>query len=172
MATPKELLAASLDVLHRTERDGVVRSSEISRTHRERLKRNGFLEEVTKGWLIVTNPAILKGSSTSWYVSFWPFVRRYLNERFGDGYCLSPEASIKIHTGSTLVPKQLIVITKKKGVQTLSLPLGTSLLMYMVIRLTAVTPICCMVVLMLSLTDILSFYGSNTYSLIDKTVEQ
>ena len=43
---------------------------------------------------------------------------------------------------------------------------------YMVIRLTAVTPICCMVVLMLSLTDILSFYGSNTYSLIDKTVEQ
>ena len=130
MATPKELLAVSLEVLHRTERDGVVRSSEISRTHRERLKRNGFLEEVTKGWLIVTNPAILKGSSTSWYVSFWPFVRRYLNERFGDGYCLSTEASIKIHTGSTLVPKQLIVITKKKGVQTLSLPLGTSLLMY------------------------------------------
>lgn len=123
MATPKELLAASLEVLHRTERDGVVRSSKISRTHRERLKRNGFLEEVTKGWLIVTNPAILKGSSTSWYVSFWPFIRRYLSERFGDGYCLSPDASIKIHTGSTLVPKQLIVITKKKGVQTLSLPL-------------------------------------------------
>lgn len=90
MATPKELLAASLEVLHSAGRDGVVRSSEISRTHRERLKRNGFLEEVTKGWLIVTNPAILKGSGTSWYVSFWPFIRRYLSERFGDGYCLSP----------------------------------------------------------------------------------
>lgn len=48
MTTPKELLAASLEVLHRTKRVGVVRSSEISRTHRERLKRNGFLEEVIR----------------------------------------------------------------------------------------------------------------------------
>ena len=130
MATPKELLAGSLEILRRVEHDGVVRSSEISRTHRERLLRNGFLEEAVKGWLIVTNPSFQKGSSTSWYVSFWSFIRRYLTERYQDGYCLSPEASIKIHTDSTIVPNQLVVITKKKGVQNLSLPFNISLLMY------------------------------------------
>ena len=130
MATPKALLAASLEVLRKAERDRVVRSSEIGRTHRERLLRNGFLEEVVKGWLIVTNPSFQKGSSTSWYVSFWSFIRRYLTERFDDGYCLSPEASVKIHTDSTVVPSQVVVITKKKGVQNLSLPFNTSLLMY------------------------------------------
>lgn len=65
MATPKELLAASLEILRKVERDGVVRSSEIGRTHCERLLRNSFLEEVVKGWLIVTNPSFQKGSSTS-----------------------------------------------------------------------------------------------------------
>jgi len=130
MATPKELLAASLEILRKAERDGVVRSSEISRTHRERLLRNGFLEEAVKGWLIVTNPSFQKGSSTFWYASFWAFIRRYLTERYDDGYCLSPEASIKIHTDSTIVPNQLVVITKKKGVQNLSLPFNTSLLLY------------------------------------------
>jgi hypothetical protein len=130
MATPKKLLAASLDILRKAERDGVVRSSKIGRTHRERLLRNGFLEEVVKGWLIVTNPSVQKGSSTSWYFSFWSFIRQYLTERYDEGYCLSPEASIKIHTDSTVIPKQLIAITKKKGVQNLPLPFNTSLLMY------------------------------------------
>jgi hypothetical protein len=110
--------------------DGIVRSTELSRTNRERLQRNGFLEEVIKGWLIVTNPDVPKGSSVSWYVSFWPFMRRYLNDRFGNDYCLSPEASLKLHTGSTIIPQQLIVITKKKGIQKIDLPHNTSLLLY------------------------------------------
>ena len=130
MPKPREKLAASLEVLQKTQRDGVVRSSEISRTHRERLISNGFLNEVVKGWLIVTDPSLEGGTSTSWYAKFWAFVRGYLNERFGDKYCLSPEASIKLHTASTTIPSQLVVITKEKGSQTLSLPFGTSLLVY------------------------------------------
>jgi len=130
MTQPSEKLAASLEVLQKVQRDNVVRSSEISRTHRERLIRNGFLSEVVKGWLIVTDPSLEEGTSTAWYASFWSFVRQYLNNRFGDEYCLSPEASIKAHTASTTVPEQLVVIIKEKGSQTLSLPFGTSLLIY------------------------------------------
>lgn len=130
MATGKELLASSFEVLRAIAKDGVVRSSEISRTHRERLIQNGFLMEVAKGWLVVTNPSIDRNSSTTWHVSSKPFISRYLSERFGDGYCLSAEASIRIHAGSTIIPKQLTVITKAKGMQTLELPFGTSLLMY------------------------------------------
>jgi hypothetical protein len=77
MATTREQLAASLDRLRKVAQDGIVRSSELSRTDRERLKKQGFLEEVMKGWLIVTNPEVPKGSTISWYVSFWPFMRRY-----------------------------------------------------------------------------------------------
>ena len=130
MPAPGELLAASLEELHKVQKDGVVRSSEISRVHRERLIRNGFLMKVVKGWLIITNPSMRESESTAWYASYWSFVRRYLSERFSSDYCLSPEASIKRHTGATVIPSQLIVITKKKGAQTLSLPSGTSMLLY------------------------------------------
>jgi len=130
MANSRGQLAASLDLLRKVAQDGIVRSSELSRTDRERLLKHGFLEEIIKGWLIVTNPEVPKGSTTSWYVSFWPFMRRYLNDRFGTDYCLSPEASLKLHTGSTVIPQQLVVITRTKGVQKIKLPYSTSLLLY------------------------------------------
>ena len=130
MATQREQLAASLSSLNKAAQDGIVRSSELSRGDRERLQKHGFLEEIMKGWLIVTNPEVPTGSTISWYVSFWPFIRRYLNDRFGNDYCLSPEASLKLHAGSTIIPQQLIVITKKKGVQRIELPHETSLLLY------------------------------------------
>ena len=130
MATPGELLATSLEVMRNVQKEGVIRSSELSRTHRERLLRSGFLREVAKGWLLVTEPSVPEGASTPWYASYWAFMKRYLNERFEDSYCLSPEASIKTHTGSTVIPKQLIVLTTRKVAQHLSLPFDTSLLVY------------------------------------------
>lgn len=128
--TTREQLATSLDRLHKVAQDGIVKSSDLSRSDRERLQKSGFIEEVIRGWLMVTNPELTKGSTTSWYVSFWPFMRRYLNDRFGTDYCLSPEASLKLHIGSTVIPQQLIIITRKKGVQKIELPHGTSLLLY------------------------------------------
>lgn len=130
MATPGELLAVSLEVMRNVQQEGILRSSDLGRTHRERLSRNGFLREITKGWLFITEPGIPDGTSTPWYASYWAFMRRYLNDRFEDGYCLSPEASIKIHTGSTVVPRQLVVLTTKKVAQNLTLPFDTSLLVY------------------------------------------
>ena len=54
MATPHEKLAASLEILRPFQKRGavVVRSRELTRTHRERLIQNGFLREIIKGWYL------------------------------------------------------------------------------------------------------------------------
>ena len=51
MATPNEKLAASLEVLKdlQAQHGNVLNSSELSRTHRERLKKNGFLKDIILG---------------------------------------------------------------------------------------------------------------------------
>ena len=51
MATPSEKLADSLQALHQLQASGniAIRSSDLSRTHRERLLKNGFIEEVIRG---------------------------------------------------------------------------------------------------------------------------
>lgn len=51
MATPSEKLADALEALHELQTNGsvAIRSADLSRTHRERLVKNGFLEEVIKG---------------------------------------------------------------------------------------------------------------------------
>ncbi len=48
---PSEKLAQSLEVLHNLQKQGkyAIQSKDISRTHRERLVENAFLEEVVKG---------------------------------------------------------------------------------------------------------------------------
>lgn len=130
MATSGEKLAASLKVLQQVQTGNVVRSSALSRVHRERLMQNDFLLEVVKGWYIVTRPALNDGSSTPWFASYWTFIAAYLNDRYGDDYCLSAESSLHLHTGATVVPRQLVIISKAKGAQKLNLPFETSLLIY------------------------------------------
>jgi hypothetical protein len=51
MATPNEKLAASLSVLQELQKDGrrVFQSSELSRVHRDRLLKHGFMQAVMKG---------------------------------------------------------------------------------------------------------------------------
>ena len=90
MATPSEKLATSLETLKELQDSGTVaiRSRDLSRTHRERLVKNGFLQDVIKGWYIPSRPDETAGESTSWYASFWDFCAAYLNERFGVEWCL------------------------------------------------------------------------------------
>jgi len=55
MAKLPEKLAQSLEILRKlqtAEGAGAIRARDLSRTHRERLLRNGFLREVIKGWYI------------------------------------------------------------------------------------------------------------------------
>jgi len=51
MVTPQEKLTKSLDALRKLQDRSVVaiRASDLSRAHRERLLKNGFLQEVMKG---------------------------------------------------------------------------------------------------------------------------
>lgn len=119
MATPADKLAESLAVLKTLRDQGrkALRSEDMGRTHRERLMRNGFIKEVMKGWYIPSRPDEPAGESTSWYASFWVFCASYLESRFGDEWCVSPEQSIHLHTGNWSVPKQLL-IRSPKGQQT------------------------------------------------------
>jgi hypothetical protein len=117
MATPQERLAESLDALKELQDRNIVaiRAADLSRVHRERLLKNGFLQEVMKGWYIPARPDDVPGESTAWYASFWAFYAAYLRERFGSEWCLSPEQSLALHTGNQAVPPQLVVRSPKGG---------------------------------------------------------
>jgi len=130
MASPSEKLAESLEALKELQdRDIVaVRSTDLSRTHRERLSKNGFLQEVMKGWYIPSDPEEHKGESTGWYASFWDFCSAYLERRFGKEWCLSPEQSLFLHAGNRTVPQQLLVRAPKGGNKPTNLPHNTSLM--------------------------------------------
>lgn len=130
MAKPSVKLAESLDVLHQLQERGMVaiRSGELSRTHRERLCRNGFLQEVIKGWYIPARPDETTGESTAWYASFWQFCAAYLGLLKGKDWCLSPEQSLSLHAENWTVPKQLLVRASKARNNITSLPHNTSLL--------------------------------------------
>ncbi len=130
MATPSEKLAESLKALQELQERGVVavKSSYLSRTHKERLVENGFLKEVMKGWYIPSGPDEKAGDSTAWYASFWDFCAAYLEERFGTEWCLSPEQSLSLHASNRAVPRQLLARTPKGGNKPTNLPHDTSLL--------------------------------------------
>src|SRR3970040_1736337 len=130
MTRPQEKLAESLEALKELQERGVVaiRSADLTRTHRERLLRNGFLYEVMKGWYIPARPDGAAGESTTWYAAFWTFCAAYLNERFGTEWCLSPEQSLSLHVGNRAVPRQLLVRSQKARNRVTPLPHETSLL--------------------------------------------
>jgi hypothetical protein len=130
MATPQEKLAESLDALKALQgRDVVaIRAADLSRAHRERLLKNGFLQEVIKGWYIAARPDDVAGESTAWYASFWGFCAAYLRDRFRNEWCLSPEHSLSLHTGNRAVPPQLVVRSARGGNNVTPFPHGTSLL--------------------------------------------
>src|SRR5260370_4328753 len=129
MPTPSEKLAAPLAALQELQKNGrrVFQSRELSRIHRERLLRNGFVQEVRKGWLIFSHPSARQDDSPPWYPSFWEFCARYSNDRFGDGWHLSPEQSLLLHAENTVIPTQVIIYSPKGANNILKLLFDTSL---------------------------------------------
>jgi len=131
MAKPfHELLAESLSRVEKSVREGIVRSNDISRRDRERLLKSSWLQQIITGWYLLTSPQPMQGESTAWFSSFWVFIQHYLHERFGEEYCLSAESSLDIHTADSVIPRQVVVITKAGGNYTLSLPHHTSIVIY------------------------------------------
>lgn len=132
MTKPNEKLAEALRALKKLQGkySGVVESRDLKDAHRAILLDEGFLRQVMKGWYVCSNPRDKKGDSTAWYASFWSFLSGYLGKRFGKRYCLNAEASILLHTHSTIIPRQITVMTKEGGTSVLNLPHDTSMLLY------------------------------------------
>lgn len=130
MSTPSEKLAESLDLLHKLQKKGkvVLRSADMTRTHRERLKKNGFLRDVIKGWYIPSSPDEKGGESTTWYTTFWQFCSEYLSHLKGNKWVLSPEQSLSLHAENKAVPRQLLIRSEKARNNITHLPFETSLL--------------------------------------------
>jgi hypothetical protein len=129
MAKPGEKLAESLEKLKELQDKGIVgiKASDLSRVHRERLVENGFIREAVNGWYISAPHDEQQGDSTSWYVSFWRFCARYLEDRYGNDYCVSAEQSLMLHAGNNAVPTQLLVKSTKGNNLPTELLFGTSL---------------------------------------------
>lgn len=132
MAKPNEKLADALRALKRLQdkHNGVIESGDLKEAHRAILAAEGFLRQIMKGWYVCANPRDREGDSTAWYASFWPFLSGYLGKRFGKRYCLNVDASLLLHTRSTVIPRQVTVIAKEGGTSVLDLPHDTSLLIY------------------------------------------
>jgi hypothetical protein len=131
MSSPSEKLADSLEVLKNAmvnNNDKVIRSSMITRTHRERLIANGFLVEILKGWYILTRPDEKKGDSTSWYTLFWQFCSSYLDYKMSGEWVVSPEQSLLIHTENWTIPGQLYIKSPKGNYNLIKLPYNTSIM--------------------------------------------
>jgi hypothetical protein len=130
MPTPQDKLAEALAVLKKLQDKDIVaiHTKDMTRTHRERLVKNGFIKEVMKGWYIPARSEEPAGESTAWYASFWGFCGDYLKSRFSNQWCLSPEQSLSIHSGNWSVPEQLLVRTPKGGNKPQSLLHETSIM--------------------------------------------
>ncbi|CAD0007116.1 Fic family protein [Flavobacterium salmonis] len=112
MATPRERFVEALKFLQELQEKGTIgiHTNDIpNRRYREILLKNGFIKEVTKGWYIAANPDERDGETTSWYSSYWEFTAAYLERKYGNNWCLSPDQSLLIHAGNEVIPKQLLV---------------------------------------------------------------
>ncbi len=129
MATPNEKLATSLARFEKLQKRGrhVFRSAELTRVHRERLVRNGFLREAMKGWLISSSPDVDPSDTTPWFASFWEFCASYCTARFGETWYLSPEQSLLLHAENTIIPAQAIIYTPRGTNNAVQLLFNTSL---------------------------------------------
>src|SRR5690606_35314593 len=116
MATPRERFVEALTILKDLQDKGVVGiyTDDIpSPKSRQLLVRNGFIREVTKGWYIATDPSAKDGETTAWYSSYWDFIVRYLNHKYGENWCISADQSLLFHAGNRIVPQQLVVRSPK-----------------------------------------------------------
>ncbi len=130
MPAPREKTAASLEILRALQAGGrrVFAGAELTRVHRDRLVRTGYLQRVIGGWLISTNPTAEPGDSTPWLTAFWEFCGAYCEKRFGAEWHLSPEQSLALHVETSVIPTQVLVFSPKGQNNRIDLLHGTSLL--------------------------------------------
>jgi hypothetical protein len=123
-------LAAALERVHQAAQDAVIQTHEMSRPDRELLLAKGWLQEIIRGWYLLTTPDAKMGDTALWQSSFWAFLAAYLRARFKERYCLSAESSLDLHTGKMGTPKQVVVWAETGGNSKVALPSGASIFMH------------------------------------------
>lgn len=93
----------------------------------EKLLAIGCLKEVLDGWYIIRVTPDSCGPA-DWCRAYWHFVVAYLNDKFGDDWCLSPDCSLDFYSERTLIPDQLIVRSGKADGKIVRLPYDSSIL--------------------------------------------
>jgi hypothetical protein len=71
-------LANALEQASKVSPRHILRSSDLSRGNRSYLLPRGYLQEIIKGWYLLTRPVERAGESTAWYAVFWDFLAVYL----------------------------------------------------------------------------------------------
>ena len=129
MASKRAVLADALEDLHRLQQQGelIVRSGDIAPERVRLLTQGGWLRRVIKGWYHLSDPAARPGDTTPWTMSFWAFVAKYCEGRFGADWVLSPEVSLGLHAGHASPPDQVVVQAAGGGNHAFALPAGKSL---------------------------------------------
>ncbi len=124
-----EKIAVALERVKSVATKHIVKGADINRADRELLLRTRWLQEIIKGWYMLVRPDVSPKDSGSWYANFWDYLSVYLNERFGDAYCLSAENSLELLVAANVMPQQVVVIVTEGGVVQ-QLPFNTSILTY------------------------------------------
>ena len=78
MEQQNKLLAQALSEAKANSQNDVIRSASLDRGARERLVGAGYLEEVMRGWYLLTTPSGV-GTTTLWFRSYWEFIKQYLD---------------------------------------------------------------------------------------------
>ncbi len=127
-----EILADALEAASKVAIHNIVQSDLLEEKQVTLLKKEGFLKAIVRGWYLLDADlsSTDAGTSALWHESYWSFVGQYLNEYVGDDYVMSAEQSLDWHTGSNVLPLQLLIGNRKKINRVLELPRHLSLSLY------------------------------------------
>lgn len=139
MAKPNEKLAASLAILRDVQKTSravidAKKHAALTRVHRERLLKAGYLAPVMPGWYVANKPDEATGDSTTWYGCMDEFIAAYATSRFGARWQVPAELSLQRHSGESSVVKQITIHSPDTSNHPVQLLHGCSLFLYKIVE--------------------------------------
>ncbi|MBO4917270.1 MAG: Fic family protein [Bacteroidales bacterium] len=111
---------------HRT--GNIIREdSELGAKQIKRLVETQALTPIIDGWYYVTS-SVKQPDPKEWYLNYWQFIVAYLDDKYGEDWCLSSDMSLLFLGKNGILPKQLVIRSSGASNTRLSLPLGYELL--------------------------------------------
>ena len=91
---------------------------------------NDTLHKIHDRWYYVADPDLPPAyrEPDAWNAVYWEFVRDYLHENYGEEWCLSPDCSLDLYSGRTVIPEQLVVRSPHASGEILLLPFCDTIL--------------------------------------------